>query len=443
MPASVRKQARSASDVEGALERPGEERIEGVDDDVAAAQRDERQARVDEGRQHHLGELQAAGQRRVEEVAAGDVGRGHQHHREQHRRRDGAQAVLEPARRARPHGRRRRRSARRDQASKVAFMIRSVRRKSRARRASPASIGLTPPTAAASICSRAMRSMKTARKVASWMPRPADELAVVREQHRVLRAQAPGNQLAFAVGGRQAGPVGEKGDVVEERRRIHVGDDQRLAGGGERRGRRRMGVHDRRHVGAGAVDPEVKARRRIRLADAEGAFPLEHSEVVVDEQPGRFLGLVEGQAERQRPERAVARTARRQLAREARLVAFVGEDPGRARERASRIGGRSFAGGDPLQLFVELGVHLGAVDALGVGRLDPRLGQRLGALLHVGDEGRAGLRDLARWRPSWPRCRPCRPRPRPCRRAAPAPRPTPTGWRPGPAWAACPTCPGS
>ena len=53
------------------------------------------------------------------------------------------------------------------------FMMRSVRKKSRARRACTASMGTTTPTAAALICKRAMRSMKTAKKHASWTLRPA------------------------------------------------------------------------------------------------------------------------------------------------------------------------------------------------------------------------------------------------------------------------------
>ena len=99
--------------------------------------------------------------------------------------------------------------------------------------------------------------------------------------------------------------------------------------------------------------------------------------------------------------------ARRQLAGEARLVAFVGEDPGAARERGARVAASAgaasrsvliatllLAGGDLLQLLLELGLGLGAVDALRVGRLDPLLHQRRGALAHVGDELGAGLDDL-------------------------------------------------
>ena len=98
-----------------------------------------------------------------------------------------------------------------------------------------------------------------------------------------------------------------------------------------------MGVDDRLHVGARAVDPEVEARRRVGLANSVRALAGEDTQRVVDQQPRRFLGLVEGEAERQRPEGAVARAARGQLAGEPRLVAFVGEDPGAARERSARI----------------------------------------------------------------------------------------------------------
>ena len=71
------------------------------------------------------------------------------------------------------------------------------------------------------------------------------EQAVVGEQHRVLVGEAAGDDLAFAIGGRQPGPVAQERDVVVERRRVHVGDDERLLGRGERRRRRRMRVDDR------------------------------------------------------------------------------------------------------------------------------------------------------------------------------------------------------
>src|SRR5262245_57216409 len=48
--------------------------------------------------------------------------------------------------------------------------------------------------------------------------------------------------------------------------------------------------------------------------------------------------------------------------------------------------GLSLAGGDALHLFAELGQHLGAIDALGGGVLDPLVADRLGAVLHLLDE---------------------------------------------------------
>ena len=330
-------------------------------------------------------------------------------------------------------------------------MIRSVRRKSRARRASPASIGLAPPTGAASICWRAMRSMKTARNAASCDAPAGGEQAVVREQHRVLRAEAGGDQLAFAVGGRQAGPVGQEGDVVEQRRRVHVGDDERLLGGGERRSRRRMGVDDRLHVGARAVDPEVKARRRIRLADPVRAVAREHVHGVVDEKPRRSP-----RPRRRRGRAAASRTCPRSGPRAVSWPASPDSWPSSARIQASGSAVRVAAAapgraaachlaarGDLLQLLVELGIDLRAVDALRVGRLDPVLHQRLGALAHVGDELGARLDDrhvggLERLQPDA-----CRRRPTTGRRAARALRPRPTRSRPGPAWTACSTCPRS
>jgi hypothetical protein len=83
--------------------------------------------------------------------------------------------------------------------------------------------------------------------------------------------------------------------------------------------------------------PEVEAGRRIRLADAVRAVSGEHLHGIVDEKPGRFIGLVEGEAERQGPEGAFVGTARRQLAGESRFVTFVGQDPGAARQRGARV----------------------------------------------------------------------------------------------------------
>ena len=80
------------------------------------------------------------------------------------------------------------------------------------------------------------------------------------------------DQLAFAVGGRQAGPVGEEGDVVEQRRRVHVGDERAgtsAAASAEAAGGWVWTIA--LHVGTRAVDPEMEARRRIGLPDAVGA----------------------------------------------------------------------------------------------------------------------------------------------------------------------------
>src|SRR4029078_9239376 len=60
---------------------------------------------------------------------------------------------------------------------------------------------------------------------------------------------------------------------------------------------------------------------------------------------------------------------------------------------ASRGSATSLARGDLVQLLVKLGIDLRAVDAPRVGRLDPVLDQRLGALAHVGDELGARLDD--------------------------------------------------
>src|SRR5262249_61251217 len=54
----------------------------------------------------------------------------------------------------------------------------------------------------------------------------------------------------------------------------------------------------------------------------------------------------------------------------------------------------SMAGGHALDLFVELGEHLGAVDAFGGGILDPLVVDRLGLLLGGPDEFRRCLGDL-------------------------------------------------
>src|SRR5260221_295125 len=53
-----------------------------------------------------------------------------------------------------------------------------------------------------------------------------------------------------------------------------------------------------------------------------------------------------------------------------------------------------FAGSDLLQLLAEFGQHIGAVDALGVGRLDPLVVERLRLRHHFLDEGGLGGIDL-------------------------------------------------
>ena len=142
-------------------------------------------------------------------------------------------------------------------------MIRSVRRKSRARRASPASIGLAPPTFAASICRRAMRSMKTARNAASCDGAAGGEQAVVGEQQRVL-VPRPRRSTRLRGRRRQAGPVGRNAMSSNSGVASIWATTSGLLGGGERRGGRRMGVDDRLQVGSRAVDPEMEAGRRIR-----------------------------------------------------------------------------------------------------------------------------------------------------------------------------------
>ena len=214
--------------------------------------------------------------------------------------------------------------------------------------------------------------------------------AVVGEQQRVLAAQAFGDQLALAVGGRQPGPVGQEGGVVEQRRRIHVGDDQRLLGRGQGRGRGRMGVDDRRARRRAPGRPRGESgspgSARGCRASPRPRAPRAHRRSAATSLPrprrrrGRAAGSrrcpAAGRA-RSAGRRARTRGLRRRGSRPQRVsarrgsLAGIGDGRGRAR-------GASAAGRDLLQLVVELGVRLGAVDALGVGRLDPVLGQRRG-----------------------------------------------------------------
>jgi hypothetical protein len=160
----------------------------------------------------------------------------------------------------------------------------------------------------------------------------------MRQQQRVAVAERAGDDLAFAVRGRQARPFTKERGVVEQRRRVHVRHHERDLGRAERRRCRRVRVHDRAHVAPGAVHPEMEARRRVRLAHTPRAVAGAHLQRVVDQQPGTLVGFVEGDAERQRPVRARLRPARGELPGEAGLVALVGEDPGAGGERGARIG---------------------------------------------------------------------------------------------------------
>src|SRR5260221_1991811 len=69
----------------------GRHRVEEVDGDVIAAQGHQRQAREDEGSEQHLGELEAARDRLVQEIAPEHVDAGEQHQAEHQRRGDGAE----------------------------------------------------------------------------------------------------------------------------------------------------------------------------------------------------------------------------------------------------------------------------------------------------------------------------------------------------------------
>ena len=60
-----------------------EEAVEGVDGDVLVLARNQRQAREDQDRHHHLGDFETALDRSVEEVAHHHVDEGQRHHREQ------------------------------------------------------------------------------------------------------------------------------------------------------------------------------------------------------------------------------------------------------------------------------------------------------------------------------------------------------------------------
>ena len=68
---------------------------------------------------------------------------------------------------------------------------------------------------------------------------------------------------ALLIADRRSGPLGEKGTVVVEHCRVHVGGDQRLTSHRQRRAVWRMGVHDGVHVGSMPINPKVKAVRRI------------------------------------------------------------------------------------------------------------------------------------------------------------------------------------
>ncbi|MCY1541759.1 hypothetical protein D9M68_774610 [compost metagenome] len=111
-----------------------------------------------------------------------------------------------------------------------------------------------------------------------------------------LAAERLGNDQAFLVRDRHARPFAQEGAVVMQRRHVHLGDHQRLAGRGQRGRPWRMGVDDGVHVRPRLIDPQVKARGRIGHA-----LSRQRMQVAVHFDEVRRRGLVEAQAEPQRP----------------------------------------------------------------------------------------------------------------------------------------------
>ena len=188
-------------------------------------------------------------------------------------------------------------------------MIRSVRRKSRARLASAASIGLTPPSGAASTCSRAMRSMKTARK--AGLRRRCARRRAAHGGRAASRASCRGRRRSARLRGRRSAG-----------RATRAGTRCRRTAASRPCGRRRAAARPPRAPrppadacarspatsASRAVDPEVETGRRIRLRGSRTSRrPRAPSSPSSMSSHDASVGLVEGQAERQGPERAVVR----------------------------------------------------------------------------------------------------------------------------------------
>src|SRR5204863_4796060 len=117
---------------------------------------------------------------------------------------------------------------------------------------------------------------------------------------------------------------------------------------------RRMGVNDRLHVGALAVDPDMEAHAGIWPSAAEGL------QILVDQHHAIGRRFVEAVAELQRPPRIWFLPARSHLPGEARLVALAREDAAGSRQRVARrqIGLRKVRGHLAAHAVDEVLLHL-------------------------------------------------------------------------------------
>lgn len=167
---------------------------------------------------------------------------------------------------------------------------------------------------------RARRTLEEHHEVDRLLDaRARGEQPVVGEQDRLRLAEGGGNDSSLVVGDRNARPLGEVCRAVQHRG-VHVDRAKWLAGRGERRSMRRMGVHDRVHVGPSAIDPEVETNPGVRPP------ALERAQIFVHEHHAFGGRLVEAVAELERPPRAWLVAARGDLSGKTRLVSFGRED---------------------------------------------------------------------------------------------------------------------
>src|SRR3954469_20797743 len=167
---------------------------------------------------------------------------------------------------------------------------------------------------------------------------------MVGEQDALCAPERAGNDAPLIVGHGYAGPFGEVRGAMEHRA-VHMDGFQRRTRSSKGRSVRSVCMHYGLHVGPFVVDPDMESHAGVRAPAAQ------RLQVLVDEYDALARRLLESVAELQRPERARLVRSRGDLARQAGLMIFSGEDAAATREQ---LGHRQVERG---QIRVHLAAH--------------------------------------------------------------------------------------